>query len=192
MVVQLRPEWHRENPTERAMGKLSQIVAILCPGLSFIIVALSGCTAIQQQILAAARQPGERIETTPDRVWQELGCAKRERPFVRIETMEILPEMIKPGGRVNYRLVYAMCPYKPTEVVKSRVIRKMLFNGEQVARNVKDGFELKPGRWVVDSFFTLPRESPLGVYALEVGLETTNGCESRVLSQRPIGLTVSS
>src|SRR5262245_26602371 len=152
------------------MGKLSRIAIALS-----ILTGLSGCSAIQQQIIAAARQPGEQIETTPDQIWRELDCAKRERPYVHVESLEILPEMIKPGGRVNYRLVYAMCPQKPSEIVKTRVVRSMLFKGEQVARNVKDNFELKPGRWLVDSFFTLPPTSPLGVYALEVGVEGPNG-----------------
>ena len=89
--------------------------------------------------------------------------------------MEVVPEMIKPGARVNYRLMYVMCPRKPSETLATSVYRKILFKGEQVARNVKESFELKPGRWVVDSFFTLPTNSPLGVYALEVGFEAPNG-----------------
>ena len=139
------------------------------------LLGLSGCTALYQQAVAAARQPGEQITTTPDRLWEELDCANRERPFVRAESMEVLPEMIRPGGRVNYRLVYVMCPAKPSEVIKTRVARRMLFKGQQVARNVNDDFEIKPGRWVVDSFFTLPVDSPLGVYALEVVFEAPNG-----------------
>jgi hypothetical protein len=47
----------------------------------------------------------------------------------------------------------------------------MLFKGEP---NVKDGFDLKPGRWLVDSFFALPPDSPMGVYALEVAFDTSN------------------
>jgi len=140
-----------------------------------MVIVLSGCSAIYQQIVAASRQPGEHIATAPDKVWQDFNCANRQRPFVQIESMEVLPQMIKPGGRVNYRLVYVMCPAKPSEVLTTRVRRHMLFRGEQVARNVKEPFELKPGRWVVDSFFTLPANSPLGVYALEVGLETPAG-----------------
>ena len=134
-----------------------------------------GCTAIHQQIVATSRQPGEQIASTPDKVWAELNCAKRKRPFVQVERMEVLPEMIKPGGRVNYRLVYVLCPLKPSEVLKARVVRNMLYKGERVAGNVKDSFDLKPGRWIVDSFFTLPPESPLGVYALEGDFETTDG-----------------
>jgi hypothetical protein len=139
------------------------------------LLGAAGCSAIYQQVVAASRQPGEQIATTPDRVWKELDCDKRERPFVRAESMEVLPEMIKPGGRVNYRLIYVMCPMRPSEVIKTRVARKMFFKGEQVARNVNDSFELKPGRWVVDSFFTLPPNTPLGVYSLEVDFEAPQG-----------------
>jgi len=89
--------------------------------------------------------------------------------------MEVVPQMIKPGARVNYRLSYVMCPRKPSETIKTSLQRRILFRGEQVARDVKDDFELKPGRWVVDSFFTLPTNSPLGVYALEVGFKMPNG-----------------
>ena len=138
-------------------------------------MTISPCSAIYQRVVATSRQPGERIATTPDKVWQELNCAKRERPFVQVERMEVLPEMIKPGGRVNYRLVYVLCPLKPSEVLKTRLVRNMLFKGERVAGNVKDSFELKPGRWIVDSFFTLPPESPFGVYALEVSFEIPHG-----------------
>src|SRR6266545_8350318 len=148
------------------MGKLVEGMSIVFLAI-LGLVTLSGCSALYQQVVAAARQPGEHVATTPDQVWQDYSCAKRDRPFVQVESMEILPEMIKPGGRVNYRLVYVMCPLKPSEVIKTTVSRRMLFKGEQVARNVNDAFELKPGRWVVDSFFTLPTNSLLGVYSLE-------------------------
>lgn len=76
-----------------------------------------------------------------------------------------------------------MCPLKLADAIRIRVTRNMFFNGEQVARNAKDAFEVKPGRWMVDSFFTLPPDSPLGVYALEVGFETPDGqAQKRVRS----------
>lgn len=156
------------------MGKLTGRFIHLCLIISGLL-AVSGCTAIYQQVVAASRHPGEQIATTPDQLWKELDCGNRERPFVRAESMEVLPEMIKPGGRVNYRLIYAMCPAKPSEVIKTRVARRMLFKGEQVARNVNEAFELKPGRWVVDSFFTLPDKTPFGVYSLEVNFEAPTG-----------------
>ena len=156
------------------MGKLTrQLVPFSLVLLA--LVPLAGCSALYQQIVAAARQPGDQIATLPEQVWMDFKCAERERPFVRVESMEVVPEMIKPGGRVNYRLTYVMCPRHPSETVKTSVQRRMLFNGGQVAQNVNDAFELKPGRWVVDSFFTLPTNSPLGVYALEVGFVTPDG-----------------
>ena len=142
-------------------------------GLS--LFSLTGCTTLYQQAVVATRQAGEQIATTPDKVWQELDCSNRERPFVRAESMQVLPEMIRPGGRVNYRLVYVMCPARPSEVIQTRVARRMLFKGEQVARNVNDNFEVKPGRWVIDSFFTLPVNSPVGEYSIEVVFEAPDG-----------------
>jgi hypothetical protein len=156
------------------MGKLGRAVTMY--SCLLVLLTLSGCSAIHQQIVATARQPGEHIVTTPERIARESNCAKRERPFVQVESMEVLPEMVKPGARVNYRLVYVMCPLKKfSDTMKARVTRNMFFKGEQVAGSVKDAFELKAGRWAVDSFFTLPPESPLGIYGLEVSLETPGG-----------------
>jgi hypothetical protein len=156
------------------MGRLAHPLVTLSFAL-LGLMTLAGCSALYQQAVAAARQPGDQIATLPEKVWVDFKCAQRERPFVWVESMEVVPEMIKPGGRVNYRLTYVMCPLKPSETIKTSVQRRMFFKGGQVARNVNDAFELKPGRWVVDSFFTLPTNSPLGVYALEVGFETPNG-----------------
>jgi hypothetical protein len=152
------------------MGKLATYVLLHCFAVASSF-AFYGCSAVYQQALAVMREPGEHIKTVPDEVWNEYRCAERERPFLRIESMEVVPEMIKPGGRLNYRVVYAMCPAKPSEVLKARAFRRIYFKGEQVASNVNDSLELKPGRWVIDSFFTLPADSPLGVYALEVTFE---------------------
>lgn len=157
------------------MGKLGRGTFWSFSTLALAATLFSGCSLLYQQAVAVIRQPGEQIATTPDQVWQEFGCEQRERPFVRAESMEVVPERIKPGGRVNYRLIYVMCPVKPSEVIKTQVSRTILFKGQQVARNVNDTFEIKPGRWVVDSFFTLPKDSPLGIYALEVTFDAPKG-----------------
>src|SRR6478752_7587357 len=99
------------------MGKLGQ--RVISYSIVPLVMTISACSAIYQRVVATSRHPGEQIATTPDKVWQELNCAKRERPFVQVE--------------------------------------------------------LKPGRWIVDSFFTLPPESPFGVYALEVSFEIPHG-----------------
>jgi hypothetical protein len=43
------------------------------------------------EIVAAARQPGERIVTTPKTVLKEANCLKRARPSAQLESMEVLP-----------------------------------------------------------------------------------------------------
>jgi hypothetical protein len=135
------------------------------------LVALYGCSVLYQKTIVAFRQSGEHVRTYPDQLWSELNCSERELPFIQLESMEVMPDTILPGTRANYRLVYAMCPLRPSEVIETRVLRKIVFKGEQIISNADDSLELKPGRWVVDSFFTLPEQSPLGVYELEITFE---------------------
>jgi hypothetical protein len=152
------------------MGKLAASVVIL-----FIGSALSACSVIHQQIVAGTRRPGDHMVATPEQVSKEITCRTRDRPSAEVETMEVLPEVVPPGDRVNYRMVYTMCPLNRfSETLNARATRKIFHNGQEVARNIKDDFTLKAGRWAVDSFFTLPRETPLGVYALEVTLHIAN------------------
>jgi uncharacterized protein YceK len=161
------------------MGKKDRTVTLTWASV-VILILLSGCSSIRQQIVAAARQPGDTVLTTPEKVAQESICVSRQQPYVNVESIEVLPEMVKPGGRVNHRMIYVMCPLrKYSDTLKGRVIRNVFFKGEPVARNVRDAIELKAGRWAVDSFFTLPSESPLGVYALEVSLEMPGGAAQK-------------
>jgi hypothetical protein len=151
--------------------KPSMVLAVLS-----LCSALAACANMQQQIVSAARQPGQHLTTTPEQLWKESICRQPERPFVKVESMELLPEMIKPGGRLNYRIVYAMCPMnKFTETQIGRVTRRLSYKGQEVAQNTKETFEMSAGRWAVDAFFTLPKETPLGVYSLEVAVHTPNG-----------------
>lgn len=153
------------------MGKL-----IACGWLvAAAALALGGCSPVYQQAIAAIRKPGEKVATTPDRIWREFKCETRARPFVQTESLQLVPERTTPGGRINYRLVYVMCPLHPSQVIATRVSRKILYQGQQVAMNVNENFEIKPGRWVVDAFFTLPANSPLGIYTLEVSFESPKG-----------------
>src|SRR5687768_15034464 len=123
------------------MGKLTKNILVICFAL-LSLVTLSSCSALYPQVVTSAWKPGEHFATTPDQMWHDFNYSKRDRPFVHVESMEVLPEMIKPGGRVNYRLIYVMCPVKPSEVIKTVASRRMLFKGEQVARNLNETFEL--------------------------------------------------
>jgi hypothetical protein len=153
------------------MGKLTRLIPLF-----LFACALAGCLNFQQQIVSAARQPGQQVTTTPERLWKEGVCQQSGRPFVRVESLEIVPQKVKAGARVNYRIVYSMCPAsKFSEILNARVDRKLFYKGQVVATNVKEDLEIRAGRWAVDSFFTLPAATPLGVYALEVAVEPSTG-----------------
>ena len=145
------------------------------------VAACFGCADLQQQIVSAARQPGQQVITTPQRLWKEDLCQTADRPVVKVDSLEVLPEKVRPGARVNYRLVYAMCPVsKFSEILKTRVARNLTYKGQVVARNVKEDLEVRAGRWAVDSFFTLPKSTPLGVYALEIDLESPGSPSQKI------------
>lgn len=101
---------------------------------------------------------------------------------MKVESLEIVPQKVKAGARLNYRIVYAMCPAdKFSEILNARVDRQLLYKGQVVASNVKEDLEIRAGRWAVDSFFTLPAATPLGVYALEVVVAPSTGRTQKLI-----------
>ena len=109
------------------------------------------------------------------RAYECFGADHKSTHEVMAESLEVIPERMQPGARVNYRLVYVMCPSQPAGVIRTGISRKLLHKGREVAASFKDKFEIKPGQWNVDAFFTLPPNTPLGVYALEVSFEAPRG-----------------
>ncbi len=123
-----------------------------------------GCAAIQKSL----RKPGDRLKSFPDAVWEEYACDTQERPFLVVEKSDLVPKRLKPGGEFAHRLVYAMCPQRSTEVVRGRLLMSIRFKGLPIVSDADRSYEIKPGRWVVDSFIALPVNAEPGIYALEV------------------------
>ena len=96
---------HRTQLAARAL------VTCLC--LSFLM----GCASLRWSVIKQFREPGESLETFPERVWNEYDCESQKRPFLMIERNELTPNRVKPGADFGHRLVYVMCPLHPTEVV---------------------------------------------------------------------------
>ena len=130
----------------------------------------SGCTAIRLSV----RDPGETNKTMPDPVASEYHCEKRQLPFFELERAELLPERVKRGKEINHRIVYVMCPERPTEVVKGSLDTRILFRGQAIFSEVIDQ-ELKPGRWIIDTFIPLPEQAEPGVYALQLEFRSRQG-----------------
>ena len=95
-------------------------------------------------------------------------CGERDLPFFEIENNELLPVKLRPGGEFTHRLVYALCPERPTGVVFGRLAIRILFRGEAAHTETDRRYELRPGRWRVDTFVELPPDAEPGVYAYEL------------------------
>jgi hypothetical protein len=130
-----------------------------------------GCQTSQRlagQAQRMLRSPGEKLEALPERVAEEYDCEHVARPFVRVERSEIVPEHVVAGDSVNHRMVYALCTAHPTDVVRGALETRILHDGRVVVRDRDAGYELKPGRWVVDATVEIPGAAQDGVYAIEV------------------------
>jgi hypothetical protein len=142
---------------------------IVSAALALLLVA--GCANVRWAIQKSFRSPGEHLSDFPEAVWEEYDCATQRRPFFVIERNELLPPRVKAGGSFGHRMIYAMCPERPTGVVSGRLHTRIRFRGDPIVRDTTEDYEVKPGRWVVDAEVQLPEDAEPGVYAYEVSFE---------------------
>lgn len=136
------------------------------------LLATGGCASLRWSVAKTLRNPGVRIEAFPEVVWEEYDCDHQRRPFFIMESNELVPPRVKPAKDFNHRMVYSMCPARPTEVVAGTLSTRIRFKGRAIVRDQVEAYELRPGRWVVDAFVTLPEDAEPGVYAYEVDFES--------------------
>jgi len=141
----------------------SKVVASL-----LIALIATGCAGVRGSIQKTLRKEGIENMSFPEVVWEEYDCDSQRRPFFVVEENEIVPTKIKPGGEFNHRMVYAMCPVRRTAVVAGQLTTRIRFKGEAIVDNTQGDHEIKPGRWVVDSFVEIPEDAEPGIYAYQV------------------------
>jgi len=157
-------------PRSRAAARAPQRGLLLrsaAAALAALLLA-SGCAGALAGVKRAWRSPGERLLDLPAAVVQEYGCERRQLPFLALEHAELVPTRVKPGGEFNHRMIYALCPVDTTEVVRGTLVTRIRFKGRELVAERTPGYELKPGRWVVDAFVQLPPTAEEGIYALEL------------------------
>ncbi|MGI9433174.1 MAG: hypothetical protein ACR2PQ_13215 [Myxococcota bacterium] len=136
-----------------------------------VALLLSSCAP--SQFLGSARRafrdPGEHLVALPQEIADEYDCATRPLPHFQLERNEVNPVRVRAGAEFNHRMVYALCPTSPTAVVPGSFTTRIVFKGRDLVVDTIPGFEIKPGRWVVDAFVRLPESAEVGVYALEIG-----------------------
>jgi hypothetical protein len=139
--------------------------------LLFLAVG-TGCANVRWAVQKSLRDPGEVITDFPEVVWEQYDCDTQKRPFFIIEDNELIPPRVASGGEFNHRMIYAMCPGKPTEVVAGRLATRIRFKGDPIVTLTEERYEIKPGRWVIDASVALPADAEPGVYAYEVDFES--------------------
>jgi hypothetical protein len=132
------------------------------------LLLLGGCASLRWSVLRAFREPGEHLAALPEQIWDEYDCDSQNRPFFLVEKYELIPKRVEAGGEFGHRLVYVMCPKRPTGVVRGQLSTRIRFRGSPLMVEVDPRYEIKPGRWVVDAFVTLPENAEPGVYAYEL------------------------
>ena len=150
-------------PLNRARGRAF--------GLALLLAFATGCTALGEA-RRLLREPGQKLLDLPDVVAQDYQCATRQLPFLEMEGQEINPDRVRPGAEFNHRFVYALCPRRATEVVTGTLRTRIRFRGRVIGQDREERFEVRPGRWAVDSFIRLPESAQEGIYALELEFDS--------------------
>ncbi len=157
------------SPLRKRHGETGWLTAVWACAM---LALASGCAGVVAEARKSLRAPGEQLRELPEAVAAEYDCADKVLPHLEIEGSELLPERLRPGEELNHRLIYALCPTEPTEVVRGNLETRIRHKGEAFVIDRITGYELKPGRWVIDAFIELPTDAETGVYALEVAFQS--------------------
>ncbi|MEN8183040.1 MAG: hypothetical protein ABFS46_10955 [Myxococcota bacterium] len=142
--------------------------------LAVLLLFSTSCTTWLGNVRKSLRDPGVHFRSFPEEVAEEYGCRDKPLPFFEIEKLELLPNRLRPGEEFNHRIVYVLCPKSPTAVVAGTLHTRILHRGRAIVDERDQGYEFKPGRWVVDAFVTVPLGADIGIYAMEIAFQGTD------------------
>lgn len=137
-----------------------------------LALACSACASLPSPLDRPFRTPGEKLADFPEAVSAEYGCATKKVPWLQVESQEIWPKRVHAGEELGHRLVYALCTASPTDVVMGTLETRIVHRGKSTVLESLPNHDLRPGRWIVDLFITVPKEAPDGVYALEIAFKS--------------------
>ena len=137
-------------------------------GAVLLSLCCAACASLPAPLDRPFRSAGQKLVDFPESVAAEFVCPEQKLPWFKLEKVEIWPKRVRPGGEVGHRMVYVLCTAGPTEVVTGRLEMRILHRGKSIGSVPEPGFELSPGRWIVDVFVTVPPEASDGLYALEL------------------------
>ncbi len=140
-----------------------------------LVMLISGCaTTIQDledtlgQIKKNQRAPGEKSLALPDKIWLRHQCDQAKLPWFNMEAFEVTPRRLSAGEDFNLRMIYALCSNKRADEITGSLYTKIYYQGKAIVNDVNRRYSIKPGRWQVDTFVTVPEQAEPGVYSIEV------------------------
>ena len=141
-----------------------------------LVLALGACSCayLPGALERPFRKPGVRLVDFPEKVGVEFNCASQKLPWFKLEQLEVWPKRLTAGNELGYRLVYVLCSDGPTDVVSGKLETRVVYRGQPILREPEPKYDLRPGRWVVDVFVTVPPSAGEGLYALELDFKSPN------------------
>ncbi len=147
--------------------------------VALALIAAMGCrsrisTAEQDAIDRAEyarRTTGERQINTAQEVTRDLGCGGRRAVIAQFESGQVIPVRPNPGSEVNHRIVYSACPGTAEQLTGT--LTRRLYWGRSTIMEDREKVVLKPGRWSIDVFITIPPKAELSWYRMEAVFENT-------------------
>ncbi len=133
-----------------------------------LLLGCASCAYLPAAVERPFRKPGVRLVDFPEKVGVEFNCASQKLPWFKLETLEVWPKRLEAGKELGYRLVYVLCTEGSTDVVTGRLETRVAYRGAPILRELDSAYDLRPGRWMVDVFVTVPASASDGLYALEL------------------------
>ena len=139
---------------------------------ALVLLLTGGCAHLPSPLDRPFRTPGEKLVDFPEAVRAEFGCEKKKLPWLQVESQELWPKRVQAGQELGHRLVYVLCTSEPTEVVSGTLETRLVHRGKSSLLESLPDHDLRPGRWIVDVFMTVPSDAPDGVYELEIAFKS--------------------
>jgi hypothetical protein len=98
-------------------------------------------------------------------------CATRRKPLLRVDSSSVTPSSVQPGSAINHQLVYTLCSKSPASVrgTMSTIISSSV---AKVFTNTLYDYELKPGRWMINTNIGIPTAAKPGSYRLDTAFKS--------------------
>lgn len=134
----------------------------------FMLFTLCGCAQIGN-LLPFGPEPGEKMLDLPEKIWKDYNCRNEALPIVKVEKNELTPQRLNPEKEMTFyhRMVYGLCADDKTKQISGKFFTRIYFQEKLVNTEVEE-YDIKPGRWQVNTYIQLPEKVESGVYTLEI------------------------